>query len=602
MAVNQAEQRSSSSPGCWHRCRKGTSYYIRRIANRLLAGLLLMGLFVLSMGSSVQAAEAEYIRVGLKSAYEKVSQIRIGNAALSFGYCVKDIFYPEETLYSESGFQIQPESGSWSVYQGTYGSYAAAVKDAALIRSTYGVAVAYPASVGKGSWRIYIPTSAVRDSYQYGSGSGIYGLFEDSADLWLGYTDLFGTGQKTLAEKLSSMTRSSAHMLFVRTQTGGFLIDAEMAGSYPQFAPVAESKGKVPVIRLNASAGNGTTGDGSEAGTSNTYRGRMEIGRYGNSGVTAVNVLPLEEYLYGVVASEMPYTWPMEALKAQAVCARGYALLTAGVGSSGSLTGGYRISDTTLHQAYRGYGAEQKTTTRAVDLTRGETVCYENRVVKTYYFSTSGGSTEAVEDVWGGNLSYLQSVTDLYEDEPAKKPWLVTMTKAEILSRVQSKEGKQIGSIVSIKPEIKTQSGRVYALRIEGTKDSITLDQGQIRSLLGLYSTKFRVIAYGEQPDKVYVQGADGGKNRRISQSYVISGSKRTERMDTSLEQYVVLSAGNRTGFAQEGPAGKSSYVFAGSGYGHGVGMSQSGARGMAEEGYNYKEILAHYFTGTTVQ
>lgn len=587
MEVNQAEQRSSSSPGCWHRCKRVKKQKKHNIANRLLAGILLMGLFVLSLGSSAQAAEMEYIRVGLKNSYEKVSQIRISNTSLSYGYCIGDTFYPEETLYSESGFRVLPESGSWSVYQGTYGSYAAAVKDAALIRSTYGVAVAYPASVGKGSWRIYIPTSAVRDSYQYGSGSGIYGLFEDSADLWLGYTDLFGTGQKTLAEKLSSMTRSSAHMLFVRTQTGGFLIDAEMAGSYPQFAPVAESKGKVPVIRLSSD---------------NAYRGRMEIGRYGNSGVTAVNVLPLEEYLYGVVASEMSYTWPMEALKAQAVCARGYALLTAGAGSSGSLNSGYKISDTTLHQAYRGYGAEQKATTRAVDLTRGETVCYENQVVKTYYFSTSGGSTEAVEDVWGSNISYLQSVTDLYEDEPAKKPWLVTMTRSEILSRVQSKEGKQIGSIVSIKPEIKTQSGRVYSLRIEGTKGSITLDQGQVRSLLGLYSTKFRVISYGEQPDKVYVQGADGVKTRRISQSYVVSGSKRTERADTSQEQFIVLSAGNRTGFAQEGPNSKESYVFAGTGYGHGVGMSQSGAKGMAEAGYDYKEILAHYFTGTTVQ
>ena len=72
--------------------------------------------------------------------------------------------------------------------------------------------------------------------------------------------------------------------------------------------------------------------------------------------------------------------------------------------------------------------------------------------------------------------------------------------------------------------------------------------------------------------------------------------------MDTTMEQYVVLSKDNRTSFAAEGPSSPDSYVFAGSGYGHGVGLSQSGARGMAEEGYTYQEILEHYFTGTTVR
>lgn len=590
MVENQAGRRSSLLPGCWdsyRRSRKENILARRRIRTRVrqacLAGLLtllLTGTGVFSpyflsgdggvplsvwlgengwLGSPVitaQAAENDYIRVGLKSDYERVGQVTIQNTSLKYGYCIQDVFYSEETLYSGNGFVIRPETGSWSVCKGSYRTYSSAVQEAAKYRTLYGAFGAYPASTGKGSWKVYVPS---------------------------------GTGG--MSGKLSGTARNSSHMLMVTTQNGGFLIDAELAGSYPQFAPTADkgasaSTPSVSVLRLSGG---------------NSYRGRLEVGRYGNSGVTAVNVLPLEQYLYGVVPSEVPYTWPAEALKAQAVCARGYALLTAGPGSSGQLSKGYRMGNTTLHQGYKGYGVEQPATTQAVDATRGKLVCYENQVVRTYYFSTSGGSTEAVEDVWNSNLPYLQGVSDLFESNPAKKPWIVTMTKQQILSRIGAR-GNGIGSITAVAPEIRTESGRVYALKIEGTAGSVTLEKDQIRSALGLYSTKFDVISYGETPDRVSMLGADGRTERRIRESYVLSGTGEKKRMDTTMEQYVVLSKDNRTSFAAEGPSSPDSYVFAGSGYGHGVGLSQSGARGMAEEGYTYQEILEHYFTGTTVR
>ena len=552
MVENQEEQRSSLLPGCWEGCKNK-----QRLIRLTGVLLLLLAVWIGQFGHdivTVQAAETDYIRVGLKSDYERVGQVTVQNTSLQYGYCINDVFYPQETIYSGNGFVIRPETGTWSVCKGSYQTYSSAVQKAAEYRAL-GTFAAYPVSTGKGSWKVYVP-------------SGTKGVSD-----------------------LSKTSRNSVHMLMVTTQNGGFLIDAELAGSYPQFAPTAgngatSSTPSASILRLSGG---------------NSYRGRLEVERYGNSGVTAVNVLPLEQYLYGVVPSEVPYTWPTEALKAQAVCARGYALLTAGPGSSGQLSKGYRMGNTTLHQAYKGYGVEQPATTQAVDATRGKMVCYENQVVKTYYFSTSGGSTEAVEDVWNSNIPYLRGVSDIFENNPAKKPWIVTMTKQQILSRIGSK-GKGIGTITAVTPEIRTESGRIYALKIEGTAGSVTLEKDQIRSALGLYSTKFKVISYGETPDRVIMQGADGKKEQRISDSYVLSGSGEKKRLDTSMEQYMVLSDDNRTGFALEGSSSPDSYVFAGTGYGHGVGLSQSGARGMAEAGYTYKEILEHYFTGTTVR
>lgn len=500
-----------------------------------------------------KSSEMDYVRVALKNNYGGVSELRIENNTLSFGYCVKNVFYPEEKLISKDGFKIRADSGSYAVYGKSYTSYASAVKAAAQLRTLDRISAVYPASVGKGNWRLYVPKDAVS-----GSSAGSF----------------------------RAGTRNSSHMLYVTVGNGGFLIDAEAAARYPQFAPVEENDGKTAVIRLSGG---------------NSYRGRLEAGRYGENGVTAVNVLPLEQYLYGVVPSEMSYAWPMEALKAQAVCARGYALVTAEPGSSGSLAKGYKLTDTTLHQAYKGYGVEQKSTNRAVDATRGETVCFDNRVVRTYYFSTSGGSTEAVEDVWGSNISYLRSVSDIYENNPAKKPWLVSMTKAEIRSRLQAR-GKKIGNVVDVKPEITTQTGRIYSLKIEGTEGSVTLEKDQVRSVLGLYSTKFKVVKYGEQPDIVSVRGKYDTKQKRINDSWIIGKGGKAKKADAGMEQYVVLSADNRTGFASEAPSSSDKIIFAGTGFGHGVGMSQSGARGMAEAGFTYKEILKHYFTGTKVQ
>ena len=135
------------------------------------------------------------------------------------------------------------------------------------------------------------------------------------------------------------------------------------------------------------------------------YRGDMVIYNL-NGTLTVVNSLPLEEYLLGVVPSEMPSKWNIEAHKAQAIAARSYAL--ANLNKRGSR--GYDLKDTPIDQAYGGASSETPQTTRAVLSTRGEVLTYDSKIIPAYYHASSGGKTLSAGKVWNHDLPYIQSV------------------------------------------------------------------------------------------------------------------------------------------------------------------------------------------------
>ena len=135
------------------------------------------------------------------------------------------------------------------------------------------------------------------------------------------------------------------------------------------------------------------------------YRGDMAIYNINNT-LTVVNFLPLEEYLLGVVPSEMPSKWNLEAHKAQAIAARSYAL--ANLNKRGSH--GYDLKDTPADQAYGGASSETPRTTKAVLSTRGEVLTYDNKIIPAYYHASSGGKTQDAGNVWHHDLPYIQSV------------------------------------------------------------------------------------------------------------------------------------------------------------------------------------------------
>ena len=141
------------------------------------------------------------------------------------------------------------------------------------------------------------------------------------------------------------------------------------------------------------------------------YRGSLIVNNYGG-GLTVINDIKLEDYLLGVVPSEMPSSWPEEALKAQAIAARSYAV--ANLGKNGSK--GYDLKDNTYDQAYGGASAETKNTNRAVAETKGIVATYNRKVISAYYCSSAGGQTKESSEVWTKDLPYIRSVDSFDKD------------------------------------------------------------------------------------------------------------------------------------------------------------------------------------------
>ena len=296
----------------------------------------------------------------------------------------------------------------------------------------------------------------------------------------------------------------------------------------------------------------------------------------------------------------MSAQWHEEALKAQAVCARSYALIKAGYENSSDAKKGYKIVDTVSSQVYKGYLVESAKCNRAVDATRGEMVCYNNKVVSAYYFSTSGGRTESSKDVWAVNLPYLQSVPDPYEQDASREVWQELLTLTEIKNSL-IRQGIAMGEIDDLSVSKYSDTNRAYALRLKSGKQSITLQGTTIRTVLNLYSTKFKIVRQGDIPDEVSVLSAEGITTGRISNMHIASADG-VNKASKELSQYIAAGADNLANYPRTAPEKADELLFAGMGYGHGVGLSQYGAKGMAEAGFNYKEIIEYYFTGASVR
>src|SRR5207245_8668173 len=169
----------------------------------------------------------------------------------------------------------------------------------------------------------------------------------------------------------------------------------------------------------------------------------------------AINVVGLEQYLYGVVPSEMPFTWLPEALKAQAVAARSYALAT-------RRTGAFGLYPATRSQVHLGIEHEKPSTNAAVDATAGQVVLYQGEVAKTFFFSTSGGRTASSEDVWGEPVPYLVSVPDSYDSISPYHDWGPFAFTGSKLAKLLKIKGQQVDDL---QPEL-NQSGRTKTLNV----------------------------------------------------------------------------------------------------------------------------------------
>ncbi len=325
------------------------------------------------------------------------------------------------------------------------------------------------------------------------------------------------------------------------------------------------------------------------------YRGIIEVSLVGQS-LRVVNELSVENYLYGVVPMEMSDLWPIDALKAQAVAARTY--VASNVAKYGSW--GFDLTDDQYSQAYSGVNAEGNNSRIAVDGTAGQILVYNGQPISALYHSNSGGYTENSENVWLSALPYLRGVPDPYSlgQGSSTDNWTVTESTEYLQDRINSlltSSGKSsIGSLTGISILSTGVSGRLTKIRVDGTLGSTTVTNDLIRYYLGeLDSNLFQifrdnnVFSTGQSQSLTESQGL-GGK-------YVVRGNGEVDQLGNT-----GISIAGSSSIRQYGSQ-PADYTFQGKGWGHGVGMSQWGAYGMAKAGKGYREILAYYYQGTQI-
>lgn len=269
------------------------------------------------------------------------------------------------------------------------------------------------------------------------------------------------------------------------------------------------------------------------------YRGKIEVVR-DNSSLILINELYLEDYLVGLINQEISSKWPMEAVKAQAVVARTYALYQ----KKARKDSRYDLESTVTSQVYSGVDSEDELARKAVKETEGEVAFYNGELIQALYHSSCGGKTEAALEVWGKDIPYLKSIKDSHCTEAPNYFWQYKMDLSELTSMLR-RLNAGIGEIKSVSILKRSSSGRVTSISIRHSKGSFVLAGKDFREALGfenLRSTDFTLKVKG---DSIY---------------------------------------------------------FAGSGGGHGVGMCQWGAKGMAEDGKSYRDILNWYYPGVTIK
>jgi stage II sporulation protein D len=208
------------------------------------------------------------------------------------------------------------------------------------------------------------------------------------------------------------------------------------------------------------------------------YRGSVRIISDGKQ-LIAINHVDLEQYLYSVLGAEMSTNFPAEALKAQAVAARTYALYR----SQSTSQKPFDVDSTQASQVYRGLSSEANTTQAAVNATLGQIMTYQRKPILAAFHSASGGHTENVEDIWTDRVPYLRGVADYDAGTPGYE-WTKTFTTIEL------SQSLKINNIKSIAPDRTTQFGSVVSLKIDGDT-SQTLPGSKVRTALKLRSLRF---------------------------------------------------------------------------------------------------------------
>ncbi len=337
------------------------------------------------------------------------------------------------------------------------------------------------------------------------------------------------------------------------------------------------------------------------------YAGKLNI-FIREDDILVVNVLGIEKYLSSVVGSEMPSKWPLEALKAQAIASRTYALKQKGNPQ-------YDIDSTNKNQVYMGLEAGTYKTKRAVSSTRSLVLTYNNKLINSLFHSSSAGMTENSQDVWKNKYPYLSSVKDFDKNNP-KLRWNKKFSESQL-----QKIFPRLGGIKKFEILNVTSTGRVKNVRIHGSYGTDQISGVDLRKKMNLKSTlvRFKFIEDNEtksNDDSLKLLSTNSLEKEPLTH-IVRAGDTLiviADQYDVSVEEIVALNniknsslinVDQRLLVPRNSLNLKSTdkiLVVSGYGSGHGVGMSQWGARYMAHKGEKANAILKHFYKGVEIK
>ncbi len=534
-------------------------------------------------GTSAMAATTlpEYIRVGLVMSYAQKSSIGIQSTSIRL---------------------VRPESDSNPLDNETVDEFNSSSGFNVRVGLSYQVAIPIDASS-------YNDAKAEASEYiSNGYSNAVAGYYKnDWAVIIYGYENM--SAANSAASALGGKALSPSDVTILDIDGNPILLIADSDAYFM-------GTGSTPVVDLGA----------------RSYRGIIDFIHNSDGTITAVNVIDLEEYLYGVVASEIPSSYEYEAIKAQACAARTYALYKWNRESDI----GYDICDSTHCQAYMGYDYEDSTTRQAVIDTEGELIYYNGSPIEALFFSSSGGYTEDAVNVWGTDVAYLKAVDDSQEINCPE--WERTITLDDLDNLIQT-NGYNIGSATGMRITIDNKTNRVQKLEILGTEGTKTITLEACRTVFGSIGSSFNsrnytitngVVESGGKTETVtsnvigtfisepiegfkvgrdYVIGADCAviySNASGAKAYGYDGKEidldDIPNIDDLITTTTTVTTSNSTSGTTVISSKGSTIEIKGYGIGHGVGLSQMGANGMAKNGADYKEILKHYYTGVTVE
>jgi len=329
------------------------------------------------------------------------------------------------------------------------------------------------------------------------------------------------------------------------------------------------------------------------------YRGELRV-LVENNRIQVVNHLGVEKYLSSVVGSEMPKTWPMAALQAQAIAARTYAL------QQGRKKKYYDVNSTEKSQVYLGIESETKSTRKAVDSTRTLVLIHKGRLIDAVFHSSSGGFTEASGAVWKKQLPYLVGVPD-YDQHSSSYKWKKVFDPYQLEAAFSETGGVDRVQILN-----SSSTGRVLRARIDGPRGELEITGTELRSRLDLKSTlvSFEMTPYDPMLNKKLAKKKLSPRDLRRNWSLTELGfdlpttALTSPSPPPSPRPFPTLPPL----FALKKPpqlppiSNKRTLFVRGSGSGHGVGMSQWGAHGLAEKGADFRKILTHYYKGVEIR